>query len=108
MSKVIEDISALTTIPAGSLNRLVEKAMYCICNDVEEESLKGNNLTTVDLGMGDLQILVDGNDVKFRFVPSRKFEAAVRATILEGKNPLTSKVEQTLARRITEAYKSFI
>lgn len=108
MYNIVTDIAALTTIPAGSLNRLVEKAALCICNDLEEELLKDNNLVSVDIGIGNLQILVDDNDLKFRFIPNKKFEAAVRATAVDKKNPLIEKTEVTLARRITEVYKNFI
>ena len=44
MHSLIEDVSALTTIPVISISQLVDKALYCICDSVEETKLKRENL----------------------------------------------------------------
>lgn len=108
MYNLVDDLAVLTTIPAGSINKLVEKAALCICNDLEESLLNNEDLTSIDMGLGTLQIMFSNNELKFRFIPNRKLEAAARDTVLNKKNPLVDKVEQTLAQRITNAYKNFI
>lgn len=108
MYNLVDDLAVLTTIPAGSINKLVEKAALCICNDLEESLLNNEDLASIDMGLGTLQIMFSNNELKFRFIPNRKLEAAARDTVLNKKNPLVDKVEQTLAQRITNAYKNFI
>lgn len=108
MHNLINDVSVLTTIPAPALTRLQEKSIWCICNSLEEEKLAGNNLTEINIGIGTLQILVDNNEMKYRFIPSKALENSAKATLTEGKNPLTATVEATLVRRILNTYKNYV
>lgn len=108
MHKLKEDISLLTTIPVPALARLEEKAAICICDSVEEAVLGGQNIADIDVGIGNLQVLVDGNELRYRFIPNKKFDAAVRRTVIEKSSPLTKTVEATLAKRITNIYKNYV
>lgn len=108
MRSLVEDISALTTIPTTDLNKLVEKSNWCICSCVEETGLTEEKLTEIDVGIGVLSIYVDGSNIQYRFVPSRKLENSIRSTITSKKSPLVQQAETTLVQRILEAYKTYI
>ena len=108
MNSLIDELSTLTTIPVTSITNLADKSLWCICNCVEESKLGNNDLTEIDIGIGILSILVENNNIQYRFVPSKKLEAAVRDTIVNKKNPLTQAAESALTKRILEAYKSYI
>lgn len=108
MYNLKDDISILTTIPVPALTKLEEKVAMCICHDVEESVLEGQSITDIEIGIGNIQILADGNEVKYRFVPTKKFDNAVKRTITEQCSPLTRTVESTLAKRITTIYKDYI
>ena len=108
MQSLIEDISTLTTIPTANLNQLVKKANFCICNDVAESKLQGEDLTEVDIGIGRLHIFVEDNNIKYKFVPSKYLENNIKKTILDGKNPLIEEAEQALVTRIVDTYKNYI
>lgn len=105
---LIDDLSTLTTIPATNLNQLVQKSVYCICDDVEEAVLGENNTAEIDLGFGKLYIRVHNNNVQYKFIPSRALDNAVKETIINHKNPLVDVAEETLVHRILNTYKSFI
>lgn len=103
-----EDLSVLTTIPLPAINKLADKSVFCICNDVEETALDGENLTAIDLGIGILQILVEGNDLKYRFLPSKNLEANIKNTLINKKNPLTAAAEESLVKKVLNVYKNYI
>lgn len=107
-SNMISDISALTTIGESSLEKLVDKTMWCICNDVYESVLSRDELTEIDIGIGNLDILIDDGEMHFRFTPNKKLEESLRITVMEKKNPLVLIAEKSLAKRITNAYKEYI
>lgn len=108
MYSLIEDLAILTTIPISSLQKLVSKSIYCICNCVEENKLKNENLTEINLGIGCLYINVVNNNVEYKFVPNKKLEEAIRNTLVEGKNPLTDRLEESLVNKILHVYKNLI
>ena len=99
MHKLIDDLSALTTIPVINLSKLVDKATWCICDCVEESKLADEKVVNIDL---------DKESIQYRFVPSKKLETAIKDTIVSGKNPLVAQAEATLAQRIIDVYKSYI
>lgn len=108
MYSLIEDLSTLTTIPVAALLKLNNKINYCICEDVVDSQLKGENLTQVDIGIGELQIYVEGEDLKYRFIPSKDLDTGVKTSILEKKSPLMERAEDLLVKRVIKTYKDFI
>ena len=107
-NSLIEDISALTTIPQTSLNSLSNKAIYCICNDIEEAVLSQDDELSIKMGIGTLKIKIIDDVVEYRFEPSKELEKNVNNTIIDKKNPLVATAEKTLVKRIVTTYKDFI
>lgn len=105
---IIKDLSALTTIPEATLQKLAEKIKWCICDDIEESLLKGDSVTEIDVGIGTLFVGVKNESVSYYFTPSKNLESSVKETIVDGKNPLTDKIEQSLVSKVVNAYKNFI
>ena len=108
MNSVIEKEEILTTIPEKTLRRLVDIQEY-IMNDMVEDSLvKGENQVTMDIGFGDLTIRFEDNTLRFKFVPSAKFEESLINTIVNKENILKLTLEKTLVDKITHVYKDLI
>ncbi len=105
MSNLLTDLHVLTSIPRASFDKLTEKSIWCICSDVEESILKKENITKVDIGIGDLYIKLEDDMIKYKFIPSQQLEEAVKNTVLNGKNVLIDVVETTLAARFVNTYK---
>lgn len=95
---LIKDTSLVTSIKENTLRRLMKKMAYCICNDVEESIRKGENIINFNIGIGNITVYVDEETIKYRFLPAPKFENVVKATVNEGKNPLTIKLEEALVQ----------
>ena len=107
-TNILEDISLITTIPLASLNRLSDKIAWDICNCVEESVLKNEETTEVSFGFGTLILSTEGGQLSYKFVPSRKFERGLVDTIVNKKNPLVVKLEDTFANRIVKTYKDMM
>lgn len=105
---VVEDVSSLTTIPRTSLNSLIDKAIYSICDCVEETILVSGSNLEIDIGIGTLKIGIEDEIVKYRFIPSAKLEDGVTDTIVNHKNPLVCKIEENLVKKILKTYKDFV
>ena len=108
MNKLIEDLSTITTISEGVLNGLNDKAILCICHSVFEQIREKESLTRIDIGVGILYINCEGDNVKYKFIPSKKLEESVDKTISTNKSPLVLQVDNTLRERLSAAYKNLI
>lgn len=108
MYSLIDDVATITTIPVASLQKLANKASFCICNCIEETKLNNESLTEINIGIGILSINVVNNSIEYRFTPNKKFEEAIRTTIIDGKNPLVEVAESVLIDKILHVYKDLI
>lgn len=108
MNKIIDDLSAITTISNHALVNLVEKAMSCICHDVCENIISGNPLTEIDIGIGVLYIKLEGENIKYKFLPSKKLEEYVASTVELKISPLVLQVDEAFRQRIESTYKDLL
>ena len=107
-SNLIKDLSTLSTIKEKDLVKLLNKAVYCINDSLEETTLAGNNVLIEDIGLGSLYISIENNEIKYKFIPSKDFESSILKTVVSKKNPLSDKLEDTLVKRISNAYKDLL
>lgn len=108
MINLNKDLSVLTTIPEDSLNSLSEKSIWCICHSVEENTLRGETLTEVDLGIGSLLVSSEEDIIRYKFIPNNHLEESVKETLLNKKNPLELKLERGLVNKIVKTYKNIL
>lgn len=108
MHSLLEDLSTLTTIPLNNLIKLTDKAIWCLCDCVDESKLNKENITNVDVGIGVISIFVENNAIQYKFTPSKKLETSIKTTVVEGKNPLIETAEDKLTKGMLEIHKSFI
>ena len=90
------------------MQKLFDKIGWCICNNVHETVLAGDDFCELNIGIGNLIISVESNALKYKFIPSTKFENELVATIKTGKNPLEVKLEETFVNRILKTYKDML
>lgn len=108
MTKLIEDLATLTTISQNALVNLNEKANSCICHSVCESMLEGKPLTEIDLGIGILYIKCEEDQIKYKFIPSKKLEESVAFTVKHKTSPILFEVETALKDRIESTYKNLL
>lgn len=108
MIDIMEDVSAITTIPKDSLNKIVEKQTWCICHALQESKLNYENIVEINIGIGSLLISDQDEVVKYKFIPSETLEEAINETLKSGKSPLELKLEKSLINKIVKTYKDII
>lgn len=108
MSRLIEDISKLTTIPEKTLLKLVEKSYYCISDSVEETILEQKNIVRIDISIGELLIELNSDNIRYKFIPNKELEEVVKETVINRQNLLHDTLETTLVTKITNTYKELL
>lgn len=108
MYSLQDDLKTLTNIPRDVIDKLVNKILYIICDDVLDTHLNNNTVTDIDTGIGVLSICVDNNQIKYRFIPSTVVESAVKNTIVDLKSPVKERASKTLASKINEIYEELL
>lgn len=105
---IVSDISVLTTAPEKTLRNLCLKGSECICHDVLESLQASEIETVVDIGIGTIKIIVDNDEIHYKFTPSNQLEAMLINTIQNNHDPLVTDIEDKLYSRIINTYKDLI
>lgn len=106
MIDLLNKLSIVTTIDKKALSKLAEKAEWCICDGIYTSSIENNYRCFFDIGIGTVGVDYSaGDEVKYKFIPSKELEKEVLSTIVNKKNPLVLKAEASLVHKITETYK---
>ena len=108
MRKLIDDLASLTCIEADDFNRLISLSEAILCHDVVETIKNKEIVTTVDVGIGTLSITNQEDNIKYRFIPSKKLSQAVSTTYSTKKSPIKTKVEKALGSRLKNTYKELL
>lgn len=108
MAELVKDVASLTNISDKILNKLVDASIFSILETVVESVKNGETVSEVDIGIGSLSILVDGNSLKFKFIPNAKLREGVVDSIKQRENPMAVELDNSLVEKITNAYKEII
>lgn len=105
MYNLLQDLSTLTTIGKYNLDILTNKSISIISHNIEESLRDMNNVTSIDIGLGILHIQHCNNEIRFKFIPSKKLETTVLDTCKNRESNLVLEIDKTLGERIQNTYK---
>ena len=105
---MLQDLAQITTIPVFSIKKIFNNLTLCIVHKVLENYLTHTTETCVDIGIGKLSIQLIDNIVKYKFIPSQKFENLLVEAIHSKQSPLVSKAEDILVDKIQNTYKELM
>lgn len=105
---LISDLSLLTTIPKKTLQRLGDQGAECLCHDVLESIQSGETCTDIDIDIGTIKVIIEDDELHYRFAPSRRLEEMLINSIRSGEDPLVSHIEDSISSRILNTYKDLI
>ena len=110
MNKVdlFDDLCTITGISKLSLQNLAEKTNLCISHSMLECIQCKDPQAEIDIGIGSLYIKLEGDTIKYKFIPSKNLEETVAFAIKQKESPLTLKIDKALGERIENAYRSLI
>ena len=103
-----QDLSIITGVSKLSLDNLSDRAIICACHGLRECLLSRESQCEIDIGIGLLYIKVEETEIKYKFIPSKKFEERVAFTVRNKLSPLTIEADKALGERIDNAYKSLL
>ena len=105
---ILDDICQLTTIPTASMQKLFDKVGFCITNAVYEAFLNNQPIVELNLGIGNILVSLESNQLVYKFIPGTKLEKNIIESIRNNKNPLDIQLESTFANRILRTYKDLM
>lgn len=108
MTNIIDDLSELSTINKKVFTNLLDKIIFCINDAIAESLLENKEITEVDIGLGTLIIKHTKEEIRYKFIPSAKFNSSINNTIVNGKSPLELVFEETLKNKLNNVYKDLI
>ena len=110
MNKVnlLNDLSRLTTIPETSLNHLSRISLACISHAIIEAKLNKETECSINIGIGDICIVFDEEEINIRFEPSKNLETVMKDSINDNKDYLTENLESILNYKVMKAYKELV
>ena len=107
-TNVVKDVSVLTTISEKILSKLLDKVNYSICESIQEALITDDELVSLDLGIGTLNIKLSEDGIRYKFIPSKKLEDNVKNTFIYRQNLLENTLEETIVNRVTNTYKDLL
>lgn len=102
------DLEVVTSVSKSLLKKFVSPAIYCIGHAVAETLQEKQTITTVDIGIGKLVINIQGDQLLYRFTPSKDLEACLVNTVVSGCSPIAEKLDTTLQGKIEKVYKELL
>lgn len=99
MTKLSKDLSTLTSISEDVFTRLCTKSNYCIAEAVHESQLNCDVLTSIDIGIGILDIKLDVNEFKYRFTPSKELKLYLNRVKNNSTSQLSTEIDKVLINK---------
>ena len=100
-----ENLNILTNIPIKYIEKIERDLVYSILDGIHDSSLNGESITEFISDIGSLLINVEEEEIKYKFIPSEKFEELLKTQIKSGQNLLENKLDKILVDRISNLYK---
>ena len=107
MYKLLDDLSNITQIPVEDIRKLSSIQQDIVADYIVQSLMEGKNRIDVDVGIGTLSILNDG-DIKYRFVGNESFDTKLRSTYIKKKSPLRIRAEKAIYKRLKLCYKELL
>ncbi len=105
---VISNLSSLTLVDDPLLQKMVMLSEDCICDYLLEGIQKEEDVIEVDIGIGILYLNIVDEELNYKFVPSKRFENKLKKTAYLEASPLVAKLEKSLDKKFTNAYKELL
>ena len=108
MNRLIDDINSLTSISKVALKDIATISEDAISHCVFEAISSKKSHCEVDIGVGILYIKYEGNEIRYRFVPSKRLEKNISHTISSQQSPIVTAVESSFKEKVEKAYKELV
>lgn len=108
MANIIEDISFLTNVSEAVLKKLVTATSYAIGHAIHEGVREQQEIIILDIGIGELQVKIQNDLIKYKFVPDKSLENMIVRTVTTNTSPIAIQLDNNLKEKIDKAYKDIL
>ena len=105
---IVDNISKLTGIPLKYIDKIFQLEQDYICYNIQQSFCNKQNNVDIDIGIGTLSIMVEEDNILYKFIPSISLENDVKKTILTNEAPIIKKLESNIKEKVLNAYKDLI
>ena len=108
MTNLIKDVSLLTDVSENTLKKFLNVSDYVIGHCIYESLCRKEDVVSIDIGVGQLDIKIDENKLHYRFIPSKDLEKLIIQTVTTNSSPMLTKLDNKLQEKIDRAYKELL
>lgn len=105
---LIENLTQLTHVTEATLEKFIPITEYIVGHAVHESMCRDEELTTIDIGIGLLHIRVIGDEVRYKFNPSKNLCTVVEKTVVTRSSPIIQKVSSDIQEKINRSYRELL
>lgn len=105
---LIDDLSAMTSIPTKTLNKLVDCSSFAILQTIEEMITNKETSCEVDFTNFKLLISLEEDDLTFKIIPSKDLEKLIIKTISNKKNVMDEIIVGNMVDTLLKDYKELL
>ena len=95
---IVSDVGTLLKIPTKVSTELTDKACLCISSAISEAKRRGDEYTTVNIGIGTLSVNLI--DMQCKFVPGKNLKTAIKQALTSPSDPLELALEKAFADKL--------
>lgn len=106
--EIIKDLADLTSVSEKIFEKLSNNIMFLILQNLEETINKNEKICEFDLNLGKLLISLEDDELKFKFIPSKKLEKEIIKTIEEGQNSMEKILISNMISTLEKTYKELL
>jgi hypothetical protein len=88
----LDDLSTLTTIPYNNIQKLSKRVGDIIAYSVQEAVKNKDDLISIGIGIGSINILVTEESLKYKFIPTPTLEKEILSAVNESNISLVSDI----------------
>ena len=102
---LVNDLASLTNIDNELLARIISKSSLCIGEYINEAYIDGCNISEIDLSFGKLIIGVVDNEIKYKFVPSKRLEESIINSLNNKQSDMEVELSKAAVEKLLANYK---
>ena len=104
-----ENVSALTTLPEDLVKYIGKYMPYIHSHSIATQIIeKGGDIFELELFEGTLMLMLENDNVKYKFIPNDDFSKVIVETILNKKSLLVDGLSDKIKRILEKAYKDVL
>lgn len=105
---ILHDVEQLTGVKESVLSKIANACSFAIVDNVIENKLNDDWEIKLNLGIGDLIISVNNDEISYFFKPSISLEKGLITGIVDNKNVLEEQLLKNINKHIYKTYKDML